>query len=98
MQRILADDVCSMYPAMNALDDYAVGLKQFYEPSVDEIMDDSFIGVVKCDVAPPTDLYLPVLPARVKTSDGSEKLLVHLKPRSGVWASVEIKKSNSKGI
>ena len=89
VQRIFADDVCSMYPAVNALDDYAVGFKQFYKPTVDEIMDDSFIGVVKCDVVPPTDLYLPVLPARVKTADGSEKLLFHLKPMSGVWASVE---------
>ena len=60
-------------------------------------MDDSFIGVVKCDVIPPTNLYIPVLPERVKTSDGSEKLLFHLNPMSGVWASVEIKKAIEMG-
>ena len=91
MQRIFADDVCSMYPAVNALDDYAVGIKQFYKPTVDEIMDNSFIGVVKCDVVPPTDLYVPVLPSRVKASDGNERLTFDLNPKTGVWASCEIK-------
>ena len=57
-------------------------------------MDDSFIGVVKCDVVPPTDLCVPVLPERAKASDGSEKLMFHVNPMSGVWASVEIKNGN----
>ena len=92
-----AYDVCIEYPTVNALDDYAIGFKQFYKPTVDEIMDDSFIGVVKCDVIPPTDLYIPVLPERVKTSDGSEKLLFPLNPMSGVWASVELKMAFEKG-
>jgi hypothetical protein len=89
-QKIFADDVCSMYSSVNALDDYAVGYKRFYKPTVEEILDESFIGVVKCDVVPPTDLYLPVLPSRVKAADGSERLTFDLNPKTGVWASVEI--------
>ena len=92
-QKIFADDVCSMYSSVNAFDAYAVGFKRFYKPTVDEIMDESFVGVVKCDVVPPTNLFIPVLPERVKASDGSEKLMFHLKPMSGVWASVDIEKT-----
>ena len=96
-QKIFADDVCSMYPSVNAFDAYAVGFKRFYKPTVDEIMDDSFIGVVKCDVAPPTDLYIPVLPSRVKTADESERLTFDLNPKTSVWASCEIKMAVERG-
>ena len=57
---IFAFVVRSEYPTVNALDDYAVGFEQFYKPIVDEVMNDSLIGVVKCDVAPPTRLYILV--------------------------------------
>ena len=55
-QRILSFDVCSLYPSINALDGYAVGSKKYYKPTTDEIMDDPFIGVVKCEVIPPKNL------------------------------------------
>ena len=41
-------------------------------------MDGSFIGVVKCDVTPPNNLYIPLLP---ETKNG--KLLFHLNPMTG---------------
>ena len=44
-QKIVPFDVCSMYPSVNAIDDYAVGSKK-YKPIVDELMNDSFIGIV----------------------------------------------------
>ena len=50
-----------MYPSVNALDDYAVGFTKYYKPIVDEIMNDSFIGIVKCEVIPPKNLNLPGL-------------------------------------
>ena len=78
-----------MYPSVNALDDYAVGFKKYYKPTVDEIMNDSFIGIVKCEVIPPKNLYLPVLPERVKGPNGVEKLMFHLNPMTGVWARLK---------
>ena len=40
-------------------DEYPVGFKQFYNPIIEEILDESFIGVVNCDVIPPkTYMYL----------------------------------------
>ena len=81
-------DVVSLYPTVNALDRYPIGFKQFYKPTVEEILDDSFIGVVKCDVIPPKNLYVPVLP---ESKDG--KLLFHLNPMTGTWCSVELKKA-----
>jgi hypothetical protein len=89
-QKIFHFDITSEYPTVNALDDYPVDFKQVYKPTIEEIMDDSFIGIVKCSVVPPKDLYIPVLPDRVKAADGSEKLLFHLNPMKGVWASVEL--------
>ena len=61
-------------------------------------MNDSFIGMVKCEVIPPKNLNLPVLPERVKGPNGVEKLMFHLNPMTGVWASVSIKKAMEKGI
>ena len=86
------------HPPVNALDDYAVGFTRLYKPTVDEIMNDSFIGIVKYDVVPPNDIYIPVLPGRIKASDGSEQLMFQLEPMSGAWASVEIKNGNSQWI
>ena len=97
-QKIFHFDTTSEYPTVNALDDYPVDFKQVYKPTIEEIMDDSFIGIVKCSVVPPKDLYIPVLLDRVKAADGSDKLMFHLNPMKGVWASVELKKAIEKGI
>ena len=71
-QKIFYLDVCSLYPTVNALDDYAVGFKQYVDITVDDILSNDFIGLVKCDIVPPKDLHVPVLP------DNSEgKLLFH---------------------
>ena len=43
-------------------------------------------GVVKCDVIPPQNLYVPALS---ESRDGN--LLFHLNPISGTWCSVELK-------
>ena len=82
-----------MYASINALGEYAVGVKKYYKPTIDKIMDDSSIGVVKCEAIPPKNLYLPVLPERVKSADGGEKLMFHLNPMTGVWASIVFRKS-----
>ena len=85
--------VCSLYPTVNALGDYAVGFKQYVDITVGDILSDEFIGLVKCDVVPPKDLHVPVLP---DNSDG--KLLFHLNPMyEKTWSSVELKLALGKG-
>eukprot|EP00971_Amphidinium_carterae_P348504 6490527-Amphidinium_carterae.2 len=92
-QKIFYVDVCSLYPSVNALDDYAVGFKKYVNITVDDILSDKFIGLVKCDVIPPKDLYIPVLP-----DNSNGKLLFHLQPMyEKTWASVELKKALEKG-
>jgi hypothetical protein len=97
-QEIFLFDLVSLYPTVNALDQYPIGfLKKIYKPTVEEILDGSFIGVAKCETTPPNNLYIPVLPCREKAADGSEKLMFHLKPTKSVWASVELKLAIQKG-
>ena len=86
-------DICSLYPTVNACDDYAVGFKQYVDLTIEDIINDKFIGLVKCDVIPPKDLYRPVLP---DNTDG--KLLFHLNPMyEKTWTSVELKLAIQKG-
>ena len=92
-EKIRYVDYVSLYPTVNALDDYAVGFPKYVNITPNDILNDSFIGLVKCDVKPPKDLYLPVLP---DNSDG--KLLFHLNDMyEKTWASVELKVALEKG-
>ena len=92
-QKIFYLDVCSLYPTVNALDDYAVGYKKYVNITSEDILNDKFIGVVKCDIKPPKDLHIPVLP---DNSDG--KLLFHLNDMyEKTWASPELKLALQKG-
>ena len=92
-QKIFYVDVVSLYPTVNALDDYAVGFKKYVDITVDDILSDKFIGLVKCDVKPPKDLHIPVLP---DSTDG--KLLFHLNDMyEKTWSSVELKLALEKG-
>ena len=60
-------------------------------------LDDYAIGFVKGDVAPPKNVYTPVLPEGVKASSGSEQLMVPVSRMSGAWASVYLKMASEKG-
>ena len=66
-QKIYYFDAVSLYPTVNSLDDYAVGFRKYVNISVKGIINNTFIGLVKCDIQPPEDLYIPVLP---DNSDG----------------------------
>ena len=72
-QKIFYYDVVSLYPSVNALDDYAVGFPRHARITPEHILDGSFFGIVKVDITPPKDLYLPVLP-----DNSNGKLLFHL--------------------
>lgn len=92
-QRIGYRDVTSEYPTVNALDPYAVGFRRYRaSTTIDDILNDEFIGLVKCVIEPPTDLHIPVLPRRT-----CMKLLFTLEPGEGTWTTLELKKALEKG-
>lgn len=92
-QRIHYLDFVSLYPTVNALDEYATGFRRYRpETTEDDILNDTFIGLVKCKYYPPKDLYLPPLPNR--TDKG---LLFSLEPGQGTFTTIELRKALQKG-
>ena len=88
-QVIYSFDVTSLYPTVNALDDYAVGFKKYVKTTPEDILSGKFFGLVKCDITPPRNLYLPVLPR-----NENHKLLFSLdKLEAKTFASVELKRA-----
>ena len=86
-------DVASLYPTVMALDDYAVDFASDADITERDILSGDFIGLVKVDITPPTDLLIPVL---AEISEG--KLMFHLKPmKEKTFTSVELKKALEKG-
>ncbi len=56
-------DIVSLYPTVNALDEYAVGFSKYVNNlKICDIESGKFIGLVKVDISPPKDLLIPVLP------------------------------------
>ena len=68
---IFGFDISSQYPAVMACDDYATKCKRIKKYTKEQltydILNDKFIGLIKCDVECPKGLFLPTLPS----SDGS---------------------------
>ena len=97
-QKIYHYDVVSLYPTVNALDDYAIGFKKYVnydsiEAFCKDVLSGEFCGVAKVDITPPKDLYIPVLP-----DNANGKLLFHLNPMEAkTFASVELKRALEKG-
>ncbi|KAK7598318.1 hypothetical protein V9T40_006553 [Parthenolecanium corni] len=68
-------DVVSLYPSVMYYDYYPIGHpRKILRPSK---YDQKWFGIIKCKVLPPKDLYIPVLPVRVKM-DKAEKLVFPL--------------------
>ncbi|VDO12277.1 unnamed protein product [Brugia timori] len=68
-------DVVSLYPTVMAQCDYPIGHEtKILRPSA---YDENWFGVIKCKLEAPRDLYIPVLPVKVKTAK-SKKLLFPL--------------------
>ena len=82
----------SIYPSVIALGKYPVGFKEFYTPTIEDIINGDFFGIVKCTVTPPTNLYVPVLP-----ENKDNKLIFDLKRKQGTWTSIEVKKAIEMG-
>jgi len=68
-------DVVSLYPTVQYYDPFPLGHpEKIYRP---RFYDFNWFGFVKCKVLAPKDLYLPVLPVKVKIN-GYEKLVFPL--------------------
>ena len=81
------DDICSLYPTVNALDAYPIGYGRCANITTDDIINDEFFGFVNCDVIPPRDLLILVL-----LDNTDDKLLFDLTPKyNKTFAAVEVK-------
>ena len=87
-EKIFYFDVTSLYPTVNALDDYAVGFGRYVKTSVEDIRSGKFFGLAQVDITPPKDLDVPLL---LDNSNGS--LLFHLNElKQKTFPSIELKK------
>ena len=93
-QKIFYYDVVSLYPTVNSLDEYAVGFSKYINITLDDINNNNniwndFIGLLKIDIEPPKNIYIPILP-----DNSNKKLLFHLNDmKKKTWTSIEIKEA-----
>ena len=90
-------DVQSLYPTVQFYDYMPTGVPEWktYECAVEDPLQfcDKHFGYIECDVTPPNDLFMPVLPEK---KDG--KLIFDLiKKEKQVFTSLELKKAIEKG-
>ena len=89
MERIHYIDITSMYPSvMSHPDNFdPVGPPTILKKHRDVFVPlDELFGLMKCQVQPPTNLYHPLLPTRLK----SGKIQFGCEPMVGTWTSVEL--------
>jgi len=59
-------DFTSLYPHINATIRYPVGHPEvLLQPSMEKFKNGEYFGVAKCTMLPPTNLYHPILPAKI---------------------------------
>ena len=73
-------DFVSLYPAVNAEEEYPVGHPRVVMDAMDrfERDPDYYFGLIKCVMLPPQNLFHPVLPYRVPADGKSTKLMFPL--------------------
>ena len=62
-EQIKYRDFISLYPTCNKKCRYPIGFPQIIHDNFDPTIDNYF-GLIHCDILPPVDLYLPVLPCK----------------------------------
>ena len=96
---IFGFDISSQYPAVMALDGYAVGCKKCKTYSIrqltSDLLNDKFCGLVKCDIKCPKHVYVPVLPS--KEGKDSRLLFNLIDKHQQVYASPELKYAIEEG-
>ena len=110
-------DITSLYPTTNFYDFYGKGhlktideetLNEFLEKEkyIEKVKNKEYNGFIMCDIIPPNDLYIPVLPEKQQTwktsktgkkSKDSIKLVFDLLEKKGTWTTMEIYKALEKG-
>ena len=71
----MAYDVVSLYPTVNALDDYTVDFARQVTKTPKDALIGSFFGAAEVDITAPNNLHVPVPAAN---SEG--RLLFHVRP------------------
>ena len=93
-QQIFYYDVVSLYPTVNALDEYAIGFSKYVNITLDDINCNkdiwkNFAGLLKIDIEPPKNIYVPILP-----DNSNKKILFHLNDmKQKTFTSIEIKEA-----
>mmetsp|Transcript_12651 Transcript_12651/g.16301 ORF Transcript_12651/g.16301 Transcript_12651/m.16301 type:complete len:1243 (-) Transcript_12651:1394-5122(-) len=91
-ERIHYIDATSMYPSVMSDENnfYPVGPPTVLKKDRDVFLPiDELMGLQKCRVVPPANLYHPLLPSR----KDSGKILFSNEPMVGTWTSVELQKA-----
>lgn len=85
-------DVVSLYPTVNALDEYAVGYRRDINATVEDILQDRFVGLVRFEAIPNKNLKIHVLP-----DNANGTLLFHSNTMAGTWTALELCKALETG-
>lgn len=78
---------------MNALGDYSLGYRKHINVTIDDMRENTVIGLVKCEVIPNISLNIPLLP-----ESGNGKLLCHSKKTTGAWTTIELQQALEMGF
>lgn len=88
-------DINSLYPYVMFTNRFPIGKpKHIKNPTLDTIK--NHIGITECNVIAPNDLYLPVLPYKLKIGNHN-KLIFPLGSFSGYWDNAQLVKALSLG-
>jgi hypothetical protein len=104
-------DVCSLYPWVNKYGKYPIGHPRIETSNLTTDID-GYEGLIKCTILPPSNLFHPVLPARIakklmfplcaacaklQPQKDRCKHTVQERALTGTWVSDELKKAVEKG-
>lgn len=91
-------DYVSLYPAVNANEEYPVGHPRVVMDAFDRFdrTPDHYFGLIKCVLLPPQDLFHPVLPYRVPAEGNSIKLVFPLCRTCAINRQKEICRHNER--
>lgn len=104
-------DICSLYPFVNKYKEYPIGHPRLItQEAIDQSNVRQYRGLIKCQVLPPQDLWMPVLPVHCNNknvfslcrtcAEQECHICTHTETERaliGTWTSVELHKAQDKG-